>query len=121
MSELQEITLETLDGGGAMELWQDRFEELLRNVADMNTDPEAAREIVLKVKVQPHKSRELGEITYAIALKTAGPKPISATAYFGKTEDGRIVAQGRDPRQGDLLEQEEEPGVRPLTFKAEAR
>lgn len=100
-----------------MELWNDRFEELLRNVADPNTDPEAAREITLKVRLKPHKSRELGDVTYSIALKTAGPRPISAMAYFARTADGRIIAQGKDPRQLDALDPE--PAVHPITSKAQ--
>ncbi len=122
MSELQEIKLETLDGGGAAELFNNRFEELLRNIADPNTDPEAVREITLKVKVKPHKSRELGDLSYNISLKTAGPRSVSAMAYFGKTRDGRLIAQGKDPRQMELDETPgSDPAVRPITARAEAR
>lgn len=113
-----EITLATLDGGGAAELWQHEFRRLMTNIADRNTDPDAVREITLKVKLKPHADRELLETKYTVTSKPAGHKPVGGFAYIGKTRDGTVVATGKDVRQTDAFETEEEKAaVTPITSK----
>ena len=53
---IREVDLENLNGGAIQELFDVEWKKIVDNIADLNTKPDAAREITIKVgkkKVAP--------------------------------------------------------------------
>lgn len=92
--ELQEVTLETLGRGGAVELFNAELERAIGDCLDVNADTKAARVVQLTVKVKPTEDRTSASVDYKVTAKLAGPKPQSAVVFIGK-EGGRAVALDR--------------------------
>lgn len=117
--KMKEVTLETLKGGAAPELWQMEFERVLENIQDPQTDPEAKRKITLEVVFSPNETREDMIAEIKVKSKLAPPKPEGAIVYMGRKE-GRLVALGYDPRQGNLFgDEEKDPDVTPIDTRKE--
>lgn len=98
MQEREPITLSTLGGGAVEELFQEELERVLRNIADPNTEPEALREITLKVKVRPNKDRSVGDLQVVPSSKLAPNKTFSSVVYMGRHQ-GQLIAQEHNPQQ----------------------
>jgi hypothetical protein len=60
-STMHEVSLVTIGGGAAVELFDDALKEALRNIADPNTEAKTPRDIVLKVRIRPSESRDCAE------------------------------------------------------------
>jgi hypothetical protein len=119
MTDLSEVRLETLAGGAAPERFQRAWEELLENIQDPNTDPQAVREVALRVRVKPTKDRDAGALTLAVTSKLAALAPMVDTIYMGR-KHGRLVAVARDPRQRGLFDTGSEEAVLPINGRKEA-
>jgi hypothetical protein len=116
MEEMQLVTLDTLAGGGAAELWEAEFRKLMDNVQDINTDPEAKRSVTLEVLVQPSKDREGAKVTVKVSSKLASFQPLSTNVFIGR-RDGQLVAVSFDPRQTDAFRTDD--SVHPLSRNRE--
>jgi len=114
MDKLSEVTLTTLAGGGAVELFEHEFKKVLANILDPNTDAESKRSVTLEVVIEPHESRESGAIVVKVKSKLAFPRPLGSLVHFGEHQ-GRPVAVGFDPRQHDAFHNEADASVRPIT------
>jgi hypothetical protein len=100
------ITLSSIGNGAAFELFQERLTEVLENIQDPNTDPDAARKIVLEFTFKMRdESREMGGVTIKAKTVLAGPKPVGSIVYVGR-RDGRAVAVEHDPRQIGMFDDE---------------
>lgn len=95
------VDLESLNGGAVSELFSEEWQRLMANIADVNTKPDMAREITIRVKVKPDKSRLAAETEVRVTSKLAGLKPHEGAVFFER-KDGSIVAYPYDPGQGDL-------------------
>lgn len=100
------ITLSSIGNGAAFELFQERLTEVLENIQDPNTDPDASRKIVLEFTFKMRDgSREMGGVTIKAKTSLAGTKPVGAVVYVGR-KDGRVVADEHDPRQFGMFDDE---------------
>lgn len=104
MEEAPTVSLATLAQGGAGELWQRELAEVLKNIADQNTDPKTKREINLKVTIQPNDEREIGDALVSVTSKVAAVRRLKTVLYFGRRE-GRLVAVESNPKQQGLFDQ----------------
>lgn len=102
MVDAQVVTLETLAGGAAAELWDAELRKVLENIVDENTDPEAKRELTLKVLFVPTADREGMKTLVKVESKLAGFRPIDTHLHMGR-KDGQLVAVGFDPKQMDAF------------------
>ncbi len=102
IGSLVELSLETVAGGAALELFDRELYEVLQNIQDPNTDPEAVRSVKVEVLIKPTKDRESAAVALKVTSKAAPTKAISDLVYMGR-RDGRLVAVTRDPRQGDMF------------------
>jgi hypothetical protein len=82
--EVQVVGLATLKNGAAVELFDEEFRKVLENVADINTKPDAMREVTLKVKLKPSEDRALGAVEIIVTSKLAPFRPTSTTVYIGR-------------------------------------
>ena len=98
MSDPAFMTLTTIGGGAAVELFGVELEKALRNIADVNTAPKAKRVIRVTVEITPNEERKLGNVMVSVTSKLPSFAPVSVLAYFGRHE-GRHIAQEHDSRQ----------------------
>jgi len=100
----QAITIENLNNGQLVALFQRELAKVLENIADDNTAATAVRSIVLTVKLKPKdERREAVSVIVDGKSKLASVKPEESDAllsYDGKT----VRAYQSDPRQA-LLEE----------------
>jgi hypothetical protein len=69
MMDGEQVTLSNLCGGAIEEVFQREFAEVLSNIGDVNTDPEAKRKIVLEFTLEPFEDRSGAQVTFAAAIK----------------------------------------------------
>lgn len=74
--EYQKVSLTTLNNGAAVELFQEEFEKVMRNINDVSVESDSVREIVLKVKIKPSKDR-----SSAATLIQASSKLVSTAEH----------------------------------------
>ncbi len=110
------VSLPTIAGGAAVELFDEELRKVLANISDVNTDPRKARTITLRVKFVPNDTRDLASVVVASEVKLAPVKPAGVVVYFGKL-GGRAVAVETDPRQAGLFDAPREGNVVPLNQK----
>jgi hypothetical protein len=112
MSNLTEVTLETLQGGAALELFQREWDRAIANLVDPNTLAKAKRTVTLKVTILPEEDRESGDIVLEVGSKLAGTRPVKSRIWVGE-KDGRPVGAEFNPNQPDFFESQD-PQIRPL-------
>lgn len=98
MSDEQEVSLENLSNGAAVELFNRELEKALENVLDVNTVATQKREVTLKLTIKPNEDREVGLVALAVTSKLASFKPVDSMIYIGK-RNGKAVAKENNPRQ----------------------
>lgn len=100
-TELDSLTLETICGGAAAELFEQEQEKVLDNILDPNTDEKAARKIVLEITYRPGETRT--SVATAIEVKSKlGPFKGAGGAAFLARQGGRVVAVTHNPNQLQL-------------------
>lgn len=108
------VSLATLGGGVAVELFDFELDRVLENIADESTDPEAPREITLKVTFKPSADRRsVARKIKVVANKLAGPEVQPGTIYVGRRH-GVLVAVEYDPAQADLFDPDRGADVVPI-------
>lgn len=78
MSELpwEEICLAAIgDNQGAVKQVDYALKQVMKNIADVNTDPNTKRSVTLKIEFKPEATRKKAEITYKVDAKLAGDMP----------------------------------------------
>ena len=85
------INLETMAGGALAEKINQALEDVARNIQDPNTDPKAKREITVKLKFAPNKSRNVTNTSIAVSTKLAPTEAIDTQ-----------ISMGIDLRTGEL-------------------
>lgn len=106
MSEkLDEVTLETLGGGAAAELWAEEFRKVVDNVWDPNAPARAARKIKLEVTITPSENRATAGVAIRCTSKLAPTSGVETQFFFGR-RGGQTVALENNPRQAELFEDE---------------
>ena len=88
MNTPEKVNLSNIGGGVANELFLRELETVLENMADINTDPKAAREINIKFKFVPNTRRDAGEVEVRCNSKLVGAKPQSSTMFIVHEGDG---------------------------------
>ena len=100
----ESLSLENIKDGAAVHLWGIELEKVLKNINDLNTDPEQKRTITLKAVFRPDEDRELGDIDLTVGSKLAGPRAVSTRVTFGKDARGRLEAREFLTRQPNMFE-----------------
>ena len=77
------ITLDTIGNGELAARFGQALAQVGRNIIDPNTDPEAAREITIKLKFKPNESGMI-VTTYDVKSKLAGPRKSMTTFLIGQ-------------------------------------
>lgn len=101
LMENETVSLETLKAGGVIQLFSDELDRVLANIMDPNTEPEAVREVTLKVKIKPDRDRATAAVQIIPSAKLAPAVALGTRMFFGK-KGGRFLAWEHDPQQLQL-------------------
>lgn len=85
------VTLSEIKDGSVEEMWQSELARVLANIQDLNTQPDAKREIILKFKFKPDERRSLALLDVSIESKLAAQVPV-ATAFSLRQDKGTNIA-----------------------------
>lgn len=95
------VTLDWLGQGAALEMWQDEFQKVLDNIADVNTKATTERTVTLTVKIKPDENRRYGSSLIECKSKVAPVRGHATAIYMGR-KGGKMVATEHDDRQEEL-------------------
>lgn len=98
---IREVDLENLNGGAIQELFDVEWRRIVENIGDLNTKPDATREITIKVKVRPDKARRTAVSQVLVTSKLPSMQPHESFIFFER-QGNEVVAYPDDPRQGKL-------------------
>jgi hypothetical protein len=88
--------------GAVPEIFERLLSEVMKNIADVNTDEEAKRSMVLKFTFNPYPARDGAVIELSTATKLAPVEVIKGNAFFSRRATG-MRAYARDPKQAALF------------------
>lgn len=103
MDQYQDLTLENVANGALVELFDHELQKVMRNIDDINTPHNVAREVTLKIKFKPNSDREHCEIEVQASNKLAPIKAVEGSCYISK--------QGSKYCASTKLQREEEEGM----------
>lgn len=106
--QIEEVDLATINGGALLDLFREQWKKVVANIADVNTKPDSIREIVIKIKVKPDKSRRNATSQIHVEAKLPTIQDHESFIFFER-EGEVLVAYPDDPRQQIL------PGIDGLT------
>jgi len=99
------VTLDTICGGAAHQMFQREMEKVIENILDPNADESKARKITLEVVIRPDR-KTAGKCNYILQAtsKLAPISPQGSELFVGKKE-GKFIAMEHDLRQQALFPQ----------------
>jgi hypothetical protein len=106
-----ELNLSTICGGAADEVFRRELQEVLANIADVNTPAEAKRSITLKFIFSPLKDRGASQVQLECNSKIASVEKTDGTIFISRTASGAVRGVPYDPSQGKLFSEAPPPGV----------
>jgi hypothetical protein len=102
--ELSQLNLGSIARGAALELFEKCLNDVAKNIADTDTQAEAARAISITFKFKPEGDRRTIHISTSAKTTLAGAEEHSSKAYIGKTTEGGVFLCDQDPRQDVLFD-----------------
>ncbi|MEW6775350.1 MAG: hypothetical protein AB1405_03600 [Bdellovibrionota bacterium] len=102
-SQYEKATLANIGGGGLPEKFEAELQKVLANIADINTDPEEKRRIVIKVTFEPSETRQEGNVRVSCESKLAPIVSSSGSVVFEKS-GARFEAHARVATQAPLFD-----------------
>ena len=97
------VTLATFGSGALEEGFKEAIKEVAKNINDPNTEAEAVREINIKIKIKPTKTREAVVYEVHCNPKLAGQKSVPGFLFVsGNADDLGLYEQ--DSKQLELIE-----------------
>ncbi|MDD5305118.1 MAG: hypothetical protein PHS14_18625 [Elusimicrobia bacterium] len=107
------VSLENLNGGQIVALFDRELATVLDNIADENTAARAKREITLKIAIRPEDDRGSAVIEVSAKSSLAPVKPSKSFAVFA-FDGNSVTAYQSDPKQLKLGEDGKPENERPF-------
>lgn len=101
----QRVSLAAMKGGGVVEMVDDAIAQVVENIADVNTNPTAKRQVVLTVTLKADEERRDVVVNVDVRTKTAPAQSVRTKLFLLHTRNG-LVATEDDPRQPRLFDDE---------------
>lgn len=100
--DLKEMTIDKLGTGIIIEKFEDGLKEVLKNIFDLNTEANVAREVQVTLTIKPDNKRE--HCSYAVKMKPklATHKAYNGTFFVGRKADEFEIYE-HNPDQGNLF------------------
>lgn len=100
--EPETISLTTICDGGVPEVFERELREVLANITDPNTDPEAARSITIKFVFKPYEDRSGAHVAFT-CKPALQPVQMRKSQLFLSRHSGQLKAYAQDQRQVALF------------------
>lgn len=97
-----DLNIGNICGGAVPELFQHEVNKMLKNVADVNTDPEAKRSITFEFTFKPSPDRKSAVVRLVCKAKHAGVNAVAGSVFMSSAH-GEVRAFTEDPRQTQLF------------------
>lgn len=102
--QFQKMDITTLHGGAVIERINVEMSKVFANIVDLNTDPDATREVVVKIKFKPTRNRLSASTAVSCSSKLCSMEKLEDYVYF--SENGEAFER-REPVLEGLFEAEE--------------
>ena len=79
---MKQVELATFQKGVVIDMFNEEFNKVLRNIADDNVKPDAVREITIKVSIKPDKTRRTAATKVDVTSKLAPVKPSDGMMFI---------------------------------------
>lgn len=112
MSKTYEVSLDTIRGGAAHELFDRELKRILKNIRDPNTKATAKRTVTLKVTFEPNEQRTGITTSLDCKAKLAPVRTLQDHVHVGE-RGGEEILVGYDPNQPSLFPEDQDPEVQP--------
>lgn len=115
----KQINLETLAGGAFAERTRQAVQEVMENIADLNTDYKIKRKVTIDITFVTGEDREVIECDAVAKVKLAPKLSVHAKFLLDKDLDGEVIASEfkkqipgqqvmkTDPKTGEILQAKE--------------
>lgn len=108
--EYEAVSLDRLNGGQVVALFDRELSDVLKNIADENTPAKATRSITIQINIKPEEERESAVIEVSAKSKLAAVKPSKSFAVFG-FDGNKVTAYQTDVKQLKLGEEPESSNI----------
>jgi hypothetical protein len=96
--EEEKVSLGNICNGALEEVFQREWAQVLANIGDVNTDPEAKRKLTLELTVKPFKDRSGAQVTFHCKSKQVPVEAVEGTVFL-RRQGMVLVAVPHDPQQ----------------------
>jgi len=79
----ERLSLDNVKGGAAIELFNMELQAILDDIADPNKQPDAAREVNLKMVIKPDEEGNIGNVGLQVKSKLAPVAPVFTKVVLG--------------------------------------
>lgn len=101
---MKEVTLDSIQNGAVIDMFDEEFKKVLDNIADENTKPDAVRTITITVKVKPDKTRRSAATEIDCKSRLCPVKPSDGFIFLNEGKGG-LEAFEDDYRQQELTDE----------------
>jgi hypothetical protein len=105
--EPESISLTTICDGGVPEVFERELREVIANITDPNTDPEATRSLTIKFVFKPYEDRSGAHVAFT-CKPALQPVQMRKSQMFLSRHTGQLKAYAQDQRQVTLFGKTEE-------------
>lgn len=116
MTERPIKSLSDLMDGGLEERFNQELTKVWQNVYDPNTNPTAARKVVMEVKIVPNERRDSVQFHVNVSSKLAPHVALTQTVMLSLGADGTITATERTEQVPGQLDMEGNEAPLPSTI-----
>ena len=116
MAERPIKSLSDLMDGGLEERFNQELTKVWQNVYDPNTNPSAARKVVMEVKIVPNERRDSVQFHVNVSSKLAPHVALTQTVMLSLGADGTITATERTEQVPGQLDMEGNEAPLPSTI-----
>ena len=109
-------SLSDLMDGGLEERFNQELTKVWQNVYDPNTNPTAARKVVMEVKIVPNERRDSVQFHVNVSSKLAPHVALTQTVMLSLGADGTITATERTEQVPGQLDMEGNEAPLPSTI-----
>ena len=99
---MKPVELSSLQQGVVLDMFNEEFDKVLRNIADDNVKPDAVREITIKVSIKPDKTRQTATTKVDVSSKLAPVKSSDGMMFIGFDENNKPQAYEDNFNQPEL-------------------
>jgi len=95
----RKLSLDNIGGGVALDLFNEKLQEVMENILDPSTEEKAVREITIKFKFKPNGERTVNKVAVLGSVKLGPTKAYDTKAFIGQNAEGTFEAYEHNPSQ----------------------